>query len=319
MTKGWVNADGKKPAKTQVTSSKATKQKVKPSNTGVYKQTKQVTKPRRRRKSGELTERKTPKDPSFWTKEEDAALRKARDEYTTEIENDDGTKGKKTEWKKVSVALDKLNFKRSDVQCLHRWNKCLRPGLIKGAWTYEEDVRLKEMIEKHGGPQQVEWAKVAQYIPGRLGKQCRERYFNHLDSRLKKGKWDAEEDRKLMEYVAKYGKRWAYLSTLIEGRSENHIKNRWYLANRKKKRHNDNLLQAIQSIQTGSRKRKHVPRKRTTEDGIERLQVYGVAGKGESPKKKSKKVKKKKEKVKDKSAEEKGSEASESVTNEVEL
>lgn len=36
---------------------------------------------------------------------------------------------------------------------------------------------------------------VASRLPGRIGKQCRERWFNHLDPSIKKGEWSPEEDR----------------------------------------------------------------------------------------------------------------------------
>jgi hypothetical protein len=36
-------------------------------------------------------------------------------------------------WKKISSLI----ADRTDVQCLHRWQKVLRPGLIKGPWTLE--------------------------------------------------------------------------------------------------------------------------------------------------------------------------------------
>ena len=54
-------------------------------------------------------------------------------------------------------------------------------------------------------------------------KQCRERWFNHLCPEVKKGSWSAEEDRVIMESVARYG-------TLVEdreadaGRTDNAIK-----------------------------------------------------------------------------------------------
>ena len=38
-------------------------------------------------------------------------------------------------WKKIAQDLPG----RTDVQCLHRWQKVLRPGLVKGPWTEEED------------------------------------------------------------------------------------------------------------------------------------------------------------------------------------
>jgi hypothetical protein len=38
-------------------------------------------------------------------------------------------------WKKISIEW--LGGQRTDVQCVHRWNKVLRPGLVKGLWTPE--------------------------------------------------------------------------------------------------------------------------------------------------------------------------------------
>ncbi|CAN0488195.1 unnamed protein product, partial [Laminaria digitata] len=34
-------------------------------------------------------------------------------------------------------------------------------------------------------------------LPGRLGKQCRERWFNHLDPTVKKSEWTPREDEVL--------------------------------------------------------------------------------------------------------------------------
>lgn len=36
-------------------------------------------------------------------------------------------------WKKIAACLKN----RSDVQCLHRWQKVLKPGLVKGPWSLE--------------------------------------------------------------------------------------------------------------------------------------------------------------------------------------
>merc|ERR1711991_565327 len=49
-----------------------------------------------------------------WTDEEDEILRKAVQEYHGR------------NWKKISGLLEG----RTDVQCLHRWQKVLRPGLV---------------------------------------------------------------------------------------------------------------------------------------------------------------------------------------------
>ena len=71
-------------------------------------------------------------------------------------------------WKSIAAHLES----RTDVQCLHRWQKVLRPGLIKGPWTKEEDEAVKKLVAEFGCKR---WSLIASHLEGRLGKQCRER------------------------------------------------------------------------------------------------------------------------------------------------
>ena len=79
--------------------------------------------------------------------------------------------------------------------------QALRPGLVKGRWTKEEDQTIVACI-KAGI---TKWSEIAERIPGRIGKQCRERWFNQLDPSIKKGGWTKEEDRILMGAQARMG------------------------------------------------------------------------------------------------------------------
>ena len=66
-----------------------------------------------------------------WSAVEDARLK--------EIVESHGAKN----WKGIAEMLGTL---RNDVQCLHRWNKVLKPGLHKGPWSGEEVRRARVVL-----------------------------------------------------------------------------------------------------------------------------------------------------------------------------
>ena len=60
----------------------------------------------------------------------------------------------------------------------------------------------------------TKWSEIAARTVGRIGKQCRERWFNHLDPSLKKGGWTEEEDAVLVEAQSKWGNSWTKIAKL---------------------------------------------------------------------------------------------------------
>ncbi|KAL5226669.1 hypothetical protein ABZP36_014934 [Zizania latifolia] len=97
-------------------------------------------------------------------------------------------------------------------------------GSFKGAWTRAEDEILKRMVRHHGDRK---WAVISKSLPGRIGKQCRERWTNHLRPDIKKDVWTEEDDRVLIEAHKNYGNRWSAIARCLDGRSENAVKNHW--------------------------------------------------------------------------------------------
>jgi hypothetical protein len=155
-----------------------------------------------------------------WTAAEDALLQQVIKAQPAQLQ-----------WKEIA-----RNFpNRTNVQCYQRWHRSLKPGLVKGPWTAKEDQLLIQATLQqrlaHGVVQTTEgdddWPKIAQCLPGRSTKQCRERWTHVLDPSVKKAKWSPEEDATLRKAHAEMGNKWAAIAKVIPGRTQLHVRDRW--------------------------------------------------------------------------------------------
>ncbi|KAJ6251451.1 transcription repressor myb5 [Anaeramoeba flamelloides] len=184
---------------------------------------------------------------SIWSPEEDDILARAVEKY----------KGKN--WESIAKYFENKDLK----QCQHRWRKVLNPVLKKGKWTQEEDGLLIKYVKKFGDSQ---WVRLASKIPNRNSKQCRERWKNQLDPKIKRTPWTVDEDRILIERHIEFGNKWSNLKQFLPGRSANNIKNRW----------NAGLKRKIHEPQYADIQKKVIPKRKKTNKIIKRKKTNKI-------------------------------------------
>jgi hypothetical protein len=94
----------------------------------------------------------------------------------------------------------------------------------KAKWSSDEDHILLGLVQEHGAHR---WNELAESIPGRTGKQCRERWLSKLSPEFTSTSWSPEEDRVLIHCQETYGNQWAKFRGQLPSRSLVQIKNRW--------------------------------------------------------------------------------------------
>lgn len=126
-----------------------------------------------------------------WKKHEDTDLKRLAEELNFQ------------NWDEVAKRLD---TSRSGYQCFIRFNTNFKNNMMKNIyWSKEEDQKLTDIVNRLRTGNFIPWGEVAKLMGNRRKQQIYMRWNYSLSPNLKKGRFTEEEDKLLLEGVAKFG------------------------------------------------------------------------------------------------------------------
>ncbi|XP_073042208.1 uncharacterized protein [Primulina eburnea] len=120
-------------------------------------------------------------------------------------------------------------------------------GMKKGAWSEEEDKKLRDYIQRYG---HWNWRLLPKFAGlARCGKSCRLRWVNYLKPGTKHGNFSKYEEDLIIQLHNRLGNRWSSIAAELPGRTDNEIKNFWHTCIKKRGRRNLDVIQPESMIE----------------------------------------------------------------------
>ena len=129
--------------------------------------------------------------------------------------------------KSVNISPDdqKISFQAPIISKTSLIKSFIKGPNSRRNFTKEEDARLLYLVEHFGTKN---WHIIAEMMPFRNIRQCRDRFRNYLSPEINLKPWTLEEDLLLASKYKELGPKWVQISQFFQGRSDNNLKNRWY-------------------------------------------------------------------------------------------
>ncbi|KAM4745336.1 snRNA-activating protein complex subunit 4 [Anableps anableps] len=121
-----------------------------------------------------------------------------------------------------------LGTGRTAFMCLQMFQRFVSDSLRRSSWTPEEDEQLRELVQKMRIGSFIPYTQISYFMEGRDTAQLIYRWNQVLDPSLKKGPWTQEEDRRLLQAVARHGEKcWWKVRLEVPGRTDGACRDRY--------------------------------------------------------------------------------------------